>query len=175
MLKLFKFLVVLCVVFSSYGQSEDSLNFPDDFLGNYKGDLVIKNTNGSQTIGMEFNIQATDSLGYYQYQLVYIADGNRQERNYNLIVKDADKGQYLIDENNGIILGANFFDNTLYSVFEVEGNLLTTIETFYEDRMEFKIIFSSKNAKTVNESTEEVPEVTVYPVTVVQSANLRKE
>ena len=174
-MKIFKFIICLCAVVSGYAQSSADFNFPDDYLGSYSGDLEIRNSRGIQSIGMEFNLQATDSLGYYDYQLVYIVDGNRQERNYNLIVKDAEKGQYLIDENNGIILGANVFDNTLYSVFEVQGNLLTTTETFYDDRMEFRIIFSNKDQKVTNEGSEEVPEVSVFPVTVVQSATLIKQ
>jgi len=174
-MNVFKVLIFVGIVFKAYAQEQTTLNFPDDVLGNYKGDLVIKNAKGTQTIGMEFNLHATDSTGYYTYQLVYIADGKRQERNYNLIVKDKDKGEFLIDENNGIVLGANVIDNTLYSVFEVNTSLLTTIETFYDDRMEFKIIFSNLKNKTVSERTEDTPEVSAYPVTVVQKATLKKE
>ncbi|WP_299520926.1 hypothetical protein [Winogradskyella sp.] len=174
-MNVFKFLIFVCIISNGNAQEDVALNFPNDVLGSYKGDLVIRNPKGTQSIGMEFNLHATDSIGYYDYQLVYIADGKRQERNYNLIVKDAEKGEYLIDENNGIVLGANFYDNTLYSVFEVESSLLTTIETFYKDRMEFKIIFSNLKEKTTNESSEDTPEVSVYPVTVVQKAILMKQ
>lgn len=125
---------------------------------------------------MEFHIHATDSIGKYQYQLVYISDGKRQVRNYNLVAKDVDKGVYIIDENNGIFLSAKHFDNRLFSVFEVQGNLLFTTEEFYEDHMIFEIIFSSKKEKVKSGSTtENRPEVFAYPVTVSQRAKLIKE
>ncbi len=152
-----------------------TLNFPDEVLGSYKGDLTIQNKNKDEksTVGMEFHLQAADNLGTYIYQIVYIIDGNRQERNYKLITKDADKGEYVIDENNGIILSATAFENRLYSVFEVQGNLLFTIEEFYDDYMVFQIVFSSKKdaAKT---GTETIP-VTAFPVTVNQLAILKKQ
>ena len=151
-------------------------SFPDNILGSYKGDLVIKNANGEQTIGMEFHIKATDSIGKYDYQIVYIMDGNRQERNYSLIAKDASKGEFIIDENNGILLSAKVYDNRLYSVFEVQGNLLFTIEEFYDDYMIFQIIFSKANEKTESGGKQnQVPSVFSYPVSVSQRAKLIKQ
>ena len=167
---------VLCLIMSPLFAQEDTINFPEDFFGSYRGDLVIQNARGSQTIGMEFHINETDSIGKYQYQIVYIADGKRQERNYNLITKNEEKGEYVVDENNGILLSAKQFENRLYSVFEVQGNLLTTIETFHEDHMIFEIIFSSKKEISASgDVNEDVPEVFSYPVTVSQRAKLIKQ
>ncbi|RNC87797.1 MAG: hypothetical protein ED556_00995 [Winogradskyella sp.] len=150
--------------------------FPDNILGSYKGDLIIKNAKGEQIIGMEFHIKATDSVGKYDYQIVYIMDGNRQERNYSLITMDASKGEFVVDENNGILLSAKVYDNRLYSVFEVQGNLLFTIEEFYDDHMIFQIIFSKANEKTESGGEQNnVPSVFSYPISVSQRAKLIKQ
>ena len=160
----------------SFSQESSNTIFPQDYLGIYKGDLKIVNASGAVIIPMEFHLKATDSLSKYIYTLVYGEGEKRQERLYNLIEKDAAKGAYLIDENNGILLEAKVVDNTLYSMFEVQGNLLTTTERFYEDHMIFEITFSNTQQKTTTGGTsDEVPEVHSYPITVVQKATLLKQ
>jgi hypothetical protein len=124
---------------------------------------------------MEFHLTATDTIDSYNYVLVYMIKGEASPRNYTLKVKDKAKGEFIIDENNGILLNAKLFDNKLYSVFEVQGNLLITTERFYDDKMEFEIIFSGKDAKLISEGNEETPAVTSYPVLVSQKATLLKQ
>lgn len=154
----------------------DSLKFPQDFYGIYRGDLHITNANGKQTIQMEFHLNPTDSIGKYQYMLVYIMNGNRQERKYKLLEKDTTKGEYIVDENNGILLDAKLIDNTIFSMFEVQGNILTTTERFYKDSMDFEITFASKTQQTKSGTTgEDATEVISYPISVLQKAHLIKQ
>jgi len=168
-------ILLLCATSFLFAQN-DSLQFPQDFFGVYKGKLAIHNSAGTSYVDMEFHLNKTDSIGKYQYTLVYIMGGKRQERLYNLIEKDASKGDYIVDENNGILLDAKVVGNTLYSMFEVQGNILTTTERFYKDAMDFEITFSSKAAKKVSGSEGENPiEVLSYPVTVVQKATLKRQ
>jgi hypothetical protein len=163
------------ISFLNLNTQESVSKFPEAYFGNYKGELIIINRNGTQTIDMEFNFKSTDSIGKYVYQIVYIIEGKREERNYNLITQDASKGDYIIDENNGILLTAKQIENRLYSVFEVNGNLLFTTETFYDDYMLFEIIFSNKKEKARSSAfVENQPEVLSYPVTVSQRAKLIK-
>ncbi|WP_298754314.1 hypothetical protein [uncultured Psychroserpens sp.] len=166
------FFVILLVGTSTFAQDKV---FPNDYLGVYQGDLVITNPQGKQTIPMEFHFKDTDSLDVFTYKLVYLVNDKPVEKDYILRVKNKSKGEFLIDENNGIILSANYIDNTLYSVFEVQNSLLTTTETFYDDKMEFKIVFSNMNDKTNIEGSEDTPQVTNYPVTVIQKAILTKQ
>lgn len=165
-------LITLVCLFSALAiYAQDILQFPDDYFGIYKGDLHITNSRGEQTIQMEFHLQATDSVGNYKYVLVYIADGNRQERHYNLI--DKGNGAYVVDENNGILLEATLIDNKLYSMFEVQGNILTTTETFYKDKMVFETTFSNREQKKTT-GIEGGVKVHTYPITTVQKAVLFK-
>ncbi len=102
--------------------------------------------------------------------------GNRQEHNYTLLEKYKFKGLYKVDENNGILLDAKCIGITLFSMFEVQGNILTTTERFYGDTMDFEITFSSKQNSNASKTTDETPiDVISYPITVLQKANLVKK
>lgn len=174
-----KFLVYLflMMVTSVFAQtSNDSLRFPDDFFGVYKGDLEIYNSKGKQIIGMEFHLKNSDSIGRYQYTLVYIFNGQRQERYYQLIEKDTANGEFIIDENNGILLDAKVIDNVVYSMFEVQGSLLTTTERFYETYMDFEISVVNSSNKTESRFEGDEPiDVISYPILSVQRARLFKQ
>ena len=169
------FLLLLLISFGVFAQ-KDSLQFPEKYFGIYKGDLKITNQGGTQTIAMEFHLKEGDSTGVYAYTLVYGEGEQRQERPYKLLTINKDKGDYIVDENNGILLDSKWVDDTLYCSFEVNGNLLTTTERFYEDSMDFEITFSSKkNQKVTGTTGEEAIEVISYPITVVQKAHLLKQ
>lgn len=150
--------------------SEASLLFPDDALGVYKGTLNISNPRGEQTIPMEFHLLATDSLNQYDYVLIY----NEQPRNYTLITKDPEKGIYEVDENNGIILPTYLNNNTLHSFFEVNNNLLSSRLHFFQDRVDFEILFASQQQKIPSGSGDEV-KVFGIPISTFQKATLYKQ
>lgn len=172
----FLLMIVSCATAQEIKIENDSLQFPEDFFGIYKGDLNMTTSKGERTIQMEFHLNKTDSIGKYQYMLVYIVDGNRQERKYNLITKDATKGEYIVDENNGILLDAKLIDNTIYSMFEVNESIITTTERFYKDAMDFEITFTDTKQKVISGTNDEEPtEVISYPITGRQKAYLIKQ
>ena len=159
-----------------FSQESSSINFPDDFFGIYTGTLEISNKNGNRTYPMEFHLQPTDSVGKYEYKLVYGAGDQRQERPYNLIAKDTTSGSYIVDENNGIILHDKVIDNRMYALFEVGGSLLTTFITFEKDYMIFEIVATNTADKQPSyANNEEKTEVISYPITTVQRAVLQKQ
>ncbi len=167
---------VSCATAQEVKIENDSLQFPEDFYGIYKGDLQMTTSKGNRTIGMEFHLNKTDSIGKYQYMLVYVVEGNRQERKYNLITKDASKGEYVVDENNGILLDAKLVDNTIYSMFEVNESIITTTERFYKNAMDFEITFTDKKQKVISGTEGEKPtEVISYPIGERQKAHLIKQ
>ena len=152
------------------------LSFPDAYFGIYKGDLTITNANGEDVIPMEFHLLPTETEGVYHYVIVYIVNGNRQERNYTLKTVNAEKGTYVVDENNGIFLDAIVLGNKLYSMFEVQENILTTNLTFYESDMLFEITFSNKKIARVSGTEGESPiEVISYPISTIQLGKLLKQ
>jgi hypothetical protein len=171
-------LTSLLLIYSSslFSQQDPAINFPDDFFGIYTGTLEISNKNGDRTYPMEFHLQPTDSIGKYEYKLVYGAGDQRQERPYNLIAKDTTSGSYIVDENNGIILHDKVIDNRMYALFEVGGSLLTTFITFERDYMIFEIVATNKAEKQLSyANNKEKTEVISYPITTVQRAVLQKQ
>ena len=81
--------------------------FPDDWLGNWLGDLRIYNSQGlKQTIPMSLELSKTDTIGKFNWAIIYGQDSTAQKRDYQLIEIDSSKGHYLIDEKNGIFLDA---------------------------------------------------------------------
>lgn len=165
---LFFFSTVLC--------SQNSIKkFPEDFLGTYVGKLLITNSTNTQEIDMQFHLLPTDTLTKFKYTLVYKSDKINQEKNYFLIEKDKSKGHYIIDENNGIILNATYANNALYTIFEVQGGLLITTKHFYENYMDFEIMYAQKNkADKSGNIPPDIPEVVSYPIQSVQKARLYK-
>lgn len=167
-------LFILFLAISSFLYSQNnSLKFPQDFVGVYTGELVISAQKKSQKIPMEFHLLKTDSIHKYEYKLVY----NKVPRNYTLVVKDQEQGLYEIDENNGIVLPASEKDNILYSFFEVQGSFLSTRLNFNKpNTLEFEILFSNleKKVKTGGVS-EKIPTVYGYPISVFQKAILTKK
>lgn len=146
------------------------LIFPDDFLGIYKGNLVNTTSNGLEDIPMEFHLLATADSLRYDYKIFYGAE--REERAYTLI-QTGNKNIYELDENNGIILPVAQSRNTLFSTYEVAGNLINNSEVFYEDRMDFMITMSSlENKEETGESAGY--KVNSYPILVMQQATLYK-
>ena len=150
--------------------SEKQLMFPDDFLGIYKGDLVNTTSNGVEIIPMEFHLLATSDPFKYDYKIYYGVE--RSERAYTLIQTE-NPNIYELDENNGILLPVAYSKNTLFSTYEVAGNLLQNSEVFYKDRMDFMITMSVLNNK---EETGEAAgyQVSSYPISVMQQASLYK-
>ncbi|MDP5078164.1 MAG: hypothetical protein NWQ19_08715 [Nonlabens sp.] len=149
----------------------ENLQFPEDFLGIYKGTLTITTSNGDELLPMEFHLLDAPDKTRYGYKIFYGAE--RDERSYNL-VRTHNEHLFLVDENNGIILESGFANNTLFSTYEVMGNLLNSTEKFYEDRMEFTITMAREQDTSIT-GTKESAIVKNYPISIMQTATLIKE
>ena len=165
------FILFFAITFSGFTQNKNE-TFPNSVLGIYKGELTINSARGIQKISMEFHLKKTDSVHKFDYVLVY----NDAPRNYTLVVKDLKNGLFEVDENNGIILPTKYFDNTLYSFFEVQGNFLSTRIEFKKDTLDFEILFTAtKNKVKTGGLSKAIPEVLGFPITTVQKAILIKQ
>ncbi|MGJ8684395.1 MAG: hypothetical protein ACSHWW_07220 [Nonlabens sp.] len=145
--------------------------FPNDYLGIYKGNLNITTMKGKEAIPMEFHLLETNDSTNYEYKIFYGAE--RSERAYNL-KKTHNPNLYLVDENNGIVLETAYADKTLFSTYEVMGNLLNCTEVFHDDYMEFMITMSRVQDTSMTGNAESAI-VKNYPLSVMQKAVLYKE
>lgn len=175
-MKLLILLSIICLPNISIAQEHTDNKFPNSYFGKYKGDLIISSDNGQQQIPMEFHLLAADSIGKFDYTIIYGEEESKQIRSYTLFEKDASKGKYLLDENNGIQLGARVVENRIYFLFEVMGSLITTYITFGEDHLIFEVVAAQTENKLVSGGlSEDIPAVNSYPINVVQRAVLFKE
>ena len=175
-MKLLFLIAVICISNISIAQEEKDKIFPDSYFGIYKGDLMISSGKGQQNIPMEFHLLETDSLGKYDYTIIYGEGEKSQTRSYTLIEKDASTGNYILDENNGILLEAKVIFDKMFFIFEVNGSLITTYITYGDDQLVFEVVATQTKDKTVSGGiSEEIPEVYSYPVGLVQRAFLFKQ
>ena len=160
--------------------SQDTLPFPQSWLGNWVGDLNIYRENKLvQTVPMELEMSSIDSSGNFVWAIIYGEDKEKGRRPYELQVVDAAKGHYLVDEKNTIQLETYLFQNKLYSWYQVQGNLLLSVYEKIGDQMIFEIVFGSQTPVSTTGGTthngEEIPPVDTYPISVVQRAVLTKQ
>ena len=153
-------------------------DFPDSWVGNYEGSLEIYGKNEvKMLVTMQLEIQPkADSL--YTWHLIYIMNGNADKRMYELKILDKDKGHYLIDEKNTILIDGYYHLNRFTSMFEVMGSYIVTTYTMENEALVFEIIAGSMKAPRVTGSQEhegnDIPEVKTYSVNGRQKAVLYK-
>ena len=157
--------------FSKTGFSKTG--FPKSWIGSWKGELVIDNTDKDTTmqIPMELNIAPSQKSGRWKWQLVY----NGSPRDYELVAFKTEEGHFKMDEQNTIILDQQLFGNTFLSRYDVAGNLILVSNKLLGNEMLFEVIFSRSDTVNITGGEGEVPQVKSYPISVYQRAILRKE
>lgn len=155
--------------------------FPDAWLGHWTGDATLNTPKGvAMRFTMELKIAATDDPTRFGWTIIYDDGKNRQERPYQLVVKDATNGAYEIDEKNGIVLPCTLIGGSLYSAFDVEGVRLVSRDQLVGDAIETEIITMSTKQLVAtggkaDDPAAQVPPVTGVPVVSVQRATLKKK
>ncbi|MFK7749903.1 MAG: hypothetical protein AB8B65_16035 [Kordia sp.] len=148
--------------------------FPKEYVGTYAGNLSIADAAGvKQNVPMELSIQPTEDPKKFAYTLSYIVAKKKDERKYTLVVVDPEKGLYDLDENNGIVLRANYMRQTLFSTFELNNRILHSRVEFNNDGRVFFSITVTEKGKPRKTGDEKLV-VTSYHTTIIQKATLRK-
>lgn len=159
--------------------AQDTLAFPQAWEGIWKGDLEIHTAKGlAQTVPMELHILPTDSMHRYTWSIIYGADKEAGKRPYELVILDAEKGLYAIDEKNTIQIEAYFIKDKLFSRFEVMGTLLLTSEQLVGETLIFEIIAGKMEPISVSGdevvARDTIPRVQAFPINVLQRAILSR-
>ncbi|WP_020536681.1 hypothetical protein [Lewinella cohaerens] len=176
------FLLSICLLIGTTAlfSQQDSLGFPGNWEGEWTGDLVISTSAGEvQRLPMILRILPQED-SRYTFTIVYGEDTPENTRPYFLETIDAEKGHYVTDEENSILLDDYLINGKLYSRFEVMGNLLLSTLEERGGQLIYEIISgplapTRTTGDTIIEG-EEVPPVNSYYVKVQQRAVLvRKE
>lgn len=188
MQKLFYILIPLifflagCKTQKEFSQKEESkrlesIDFPKDWRGKWKGDLMIYSGLGLQyQIIMELYIEPIPETDNHSFTIIYDSDKGIDKRNYELITVDKDQGLFLVDEKNTILIESYFIAGKWFQRFEVLDNMLyCTIEEM-GDQLVWEITSgqSTPISTTGDTTLVDIFEVNTYPIGVYQRAVLSR-
>jgi hypothetical protein len=170
------FLLVYSVMLS-FISSAQSNGFPQNWEGNWKGELLWYKGAAKEPrkVNMELRIHATDSLNKYSWQIIYGSE-SKDNRPYSLIAKDTAKGHWVINENNGILLDQFWIAGKFCGAFTVGSS--TIVNNYWMDNGKLMAEFYSISGKpiaTTGKGTEDSPLVDSYKVATYQKAVLLRE
>jgi hypothetical protein len=150
----------------------EDLAFPAGWTGAWKGPLRIAAPGKPvQTLAMELHILPVENeRDRWTFKIVY----DNVPRNYVLIAKDLPKGEFVVDEQNSIVIGASLHDDTLFSQFSVQGNYIQARYTRGAGAIDFEIVMTSLTSPTKTGGQSGVPDVDSFPLKVVQRARLTR-
>jgi hypothetical protein len=133
-------------------------SFPDKCIGTWKGTMMIYGRGVLRdSVKVTFTVTKSDKPNEWVWRTEYHSEKMPMTKDYLLRLKDADKGIYVTDENNGIELQDYLFGNKLYSVFETQGIFLTSS---YELKGK-ELIFEVTSGKRIEPNGQEVANYTV--------------
>jgi hypothetical protein len=142
--------------------------FPDKCIGTWKGTMMIYSRGVLRdSVKVTFTVTKSVKANEWAWRTEYHSEKMPMTKDYLLKLKDAEKGLYVTDENNGIELQDYLFGNKLYSVFETQGIFLTSS---YELK-DHELIFEVTSGKRIEPNGQEV---TNYTVDNLQRVVLRK-
>ena len=156
-----------------------SATFPLSWQGQWKGDVEVLGADFGK-FSMELVIAPTSDANTFDWKIIYDGQAGRQERPYALIIKDAAKGLYEIDERNGIVLPQRMLGGVLRSQFEVMGS---RIDATYEllgagtadERIMCELVSYRSDQSVSTGGKDNVPEVKGWTPSTVQRVALRRK
>ncbi len=102
--------------------------FPRSWSGRWRGpSSVFAPGRPPVQFTMELHVGPTDRPDRHTWTIVYDGAAGRQERPYELVVRDAAEGRYAIDEKQSIVIESTLLDGALYSQFVVMGNRISAV------------------------------------------------
>jgi len=156
-------------------------SFPGDWMGYWKGTLEIFQKNKkTRSIPMALDHQFTDSIGIYEWAIIYGEDTIKGRRDYYLETLNDSIGHFRVDEKNSIYLDTYLNDNTMISQFEVQGTVITSKYTHLgNDRIMFEILAGTDKPVSVTGNEvidgDTIPIVNSFPINAYQRATLVKQ
>lgn len=145
------------------------------WYGEWKGMLDLYKPDGSvdRSIPMELLVKPTEDSTVVQWRITY---NNKDVRNYLLKTKDVSKGQYTLDEQNGISIEMRKFGQVMMSNFEVQDFQINNTYELTGITIRFTLNSSTTRLHTQSgQGTEKVPTVKSIPPNVYQRAVLIRQ
>ena len=100
----------------------------------------------ADSVQIIFTVEKADEANTWTWKTQYISEKYPMTKDYQLKIEDPEKGYYLLDEGDGIVLRDYGFGDKIYSVFEVQGILLTSSYELKGDHLIFEVSSGKKIA-----------------------------
>lgn len=156
----------------------DTSDFPQNWVGDWAGTLQIHFPGvAAREVPMRLEIHPRDSVSW-DWTLIYNQGEKEDRRAYSLVASKPDQGEWLIDEHNGIVLGARVIGPVFVSRFSVDGQLLLARYDLREGVLHFEILAGSMDVTETGgpqegeAPLEQTPFVHWYGLNVFQQATL---
>jgi hypothetical protein len=134
-------------------------SFVENCIGNWSGTMIIYNKgNKVDSVKVKLTIAKTAQNNAWTWKTEYLSEKMPMTKDYIVREKDLLKGIYVTDEGGGIMLEDYVFENKMYTVFEVQGILLTST---YELRNLNELIFEVTSGKKIEGTKGEVTNFSV--------------
>jgi hypothetical protein len=164
-----KKVLLIILLGSSVSMSAQTL-FPEKCIGVWQGMMHIYNQGIIRdSVKVKFTVAKTAEANAWTWKMEYLSEKMPMVKDYVLKLKDKEKGIYSTDEGGGLELMDYQFGNKLYSVFEVNGVLLTaSYEWIDKSNLVFEVTSGKKGESPVKD-------ITNFSVANVQRVVMRKQ
>ncbi|MBA3649246.1 MAG: septal ring lytic transglycosylase RlpA family protein [Chitinophagales bacterium] len=152
----------------------DALIFPDDWVGNWHGNLKSYSAKGlEQIIPVQLVIEPNIYFNRWILRLAY----DTYSKTYELVKRGEGNDTYSIDEKNGIDIPSSVFGNHFISRFSLNGILFEcTFNLITKKEMRIELFEGEYNRTwttgNIIQTQDSVPEVGVFQVNTLQEAIL---
>lgn len=157
---------------------QEAKAFPDSWFGEWRGAAWTKNGEGAgQEFRMGLRIAGRTEVGKFEWTIEYEAgEQGKQTRAYTLLMREPGKGEWAIDENNGIVLHATMIGGVLYCPFDVGGQHLAASYRMNGagTAIDVEITTISRSKGDATGDPKSTMPISTYKVTSVQRATLNK-
>lgn len=121
---------------------------PTAFEGEWEGSMVnLGADRSSDPLPVTMTIRLQDD-GSYEWTTIYNRDVERGKRAYRLIPVEDSASDFLLDEQNGIVLRARLLGGDLVSTFQVaDRTLMSRYHLVHADSLIHEVIFWSNSDK----------------------------
>lgn len=174
-------LLILFVAFTSMLSAQDEAppSFPQDFVGDWSGQLMIYTPAGvAQQVPMQLKIQPLADTAY-TYTIIYGEDEEAGARPYIIVPGPDGPHHWVCDEKNTILLDGYYLGNIYQSVFTVQGTYLVSALEHRGDHLIYAIHSGKSEAIRVSGDAkhegEDIPAVESFKVSGFQRAILTRQ
>jgi hypothetical protein len=163
--KVLKFIFFICLIsVSTFSQAQ----ILKDWHGNWEGEMYIYGKGALRDSLPVVLTVATINDSTLVWRTEYKSASRPMVKDYKMKLIDLAKGIYGTDEGNGLVLTNYLIDKSLYSVFEVQGILLTATYRLEGDQITFEVTSGKRD-------TIEMEGVSNYSVPNLQKVKLKRQ